>query len=305
MFISKRLTMRGWLVRFRKLEVGAGAIVVLLVALLVAGSGASPAMARSANDVGPGTPTGANPGPGWIEALPVSSFINPAFSWLVGTHVGSSCSYSGELTVMDGQDLAETAAWANPSSCTLEMMTGTPTPAIAAQLAAGGTTQPIISTPMTNDRRATALKTSSRAPTSAQRAAWDHTATGNAYLRSTYTEQVGVQDEVQYNGTWSSSCNPYDTVYYNQGGGWDAPGSTGGGTCWAGIPTWDPGNYYDITEASASWSSAVYNDAGICPSSGATAYIWVKLYGRAGNSVLDYTTTPGGNCGAYLWPYIS
>jgi hypothetical protein len=114
----------------------------------------------------------------------------------------------------------------------------------------------------------------------------------------------GIHNELGWNGTWSSSCYGYAYTLFD-GVAWGEAYSTSGGTCWVGYPSFDSGNAYDIIESSASWNSNIYNAGTQCTSQGATGHWWTKIYGRGSGVVIDYTFTPGGNCGAWMSPYIT
>lgn len=138
-----------------------------------------------------------------------------------------------------------------------------------------------------------------------KRTLWDHSATQDFIAIDTNEGQwqVYIEDQLWWNNDFS--CTATDTWHYNLSGGWGAPYSTGGGTCWIAWPPWDPGNRWDTTTASASWSTSNFNAYGACQNSGTTTiYWWTQLYGRGSSTALNWNFSPGGVCGSYLTPVI-
>ncbi len=252
-------------------------------------------------------PNGDQPGPTWVEIVPVSSFSNPSFDWIKGTPSGDGCSFAGRAEYPAGVPRTQmVGVWRDTASCTLEVMNGTPTPEFIArmQFPSSGGSAPIV--PGTPTARKPATKSTTargRTPSAHKRLLWDHVESQGFYAIDAYQYNVGVIDQLSWNGTWSSSCNAYDTTYYN-GIEWGLANSTSGGTCWAGIPSWDAGNHWDITEAAAYWNSNIYNGHGSCGTSGATANWWTKLFGRGSGTVVEWDLTTGGSCGYFMSPYL-
>lgn len=239
-------------------------------------------------------PTGARPGAAWTRLASVSAFRSEGrtFSWLVGKATPSGCRYHGVIDLTRGRHpRALMGIWVQQSTCTMEVMRGTPTAAFLANLAqsAGGSVNP-----------------QAQAPGSGQRAAWDHQYVLQFWAHDWLRYLVGIRSETYWNGVWSSPCYDYDTVHYADPA-WGAAWRTDGGNCWVGYPSWDPGNRYVINEASADWNSNVYNGQGRCSSHGATARWWFKIWARGdypNHESIAWTFTPGGNCGGYMSPIL-
>src|SRR6478752_1996963 len=277
----------------------AAALIVLALSLVwfVSAAQADPATVGALP-----TATGAQPGPSWVSLVPTSSFSNPTFSWVQGTQSGDGCTYSGRAEYQAGVPRSQMiGVWKDTASCTFEVMTGTPTPEFVARMAfpSSAGSAPIKPSAQTSAKPASeASSRQKRTLSGRQRTMWDHVASQSFYAVDAYQYNFGMTDQLSWNGTWSSSCNAYDTTWWN-GIEWTYADSTSGGTCWAGIPSWDQGNYHDITEAAASWSTAWYNDHGQCGSSGASGSWWTKLYGRGSGTVVEWSLTTGGNCGSW------
>ena len=252
-------------------------------------------------------PTGASPGPGWTNLASPSDFSSPTFSWVYGTATPDGCQYKGELSYQRGQPHNMIGVWSNSTTCTMEIMTGSATPAFTAHVSAVSQSKSITSTAPTTSAvthttgRHTLGVTHAR---TTRRASWDHTQVNEFWAIDAYHYLFGIHDELGWNGTWSSDCYASDYQLYD-GIAWGEAQTSGGGTCFVGMPDFDAGNNYDINEASATWNSNIFNGDGDCSSQGATGRWWTKIYGRGSGVVIDWTFTPGGNCGSYLTPYLT
>lgn len=303
----------------------AAAVVLTLASFPALASAAVPRTESQRSSAGANlpNPTGARPGVDWLELVPLSVFSpeDRRFSWLVGTRTAGGCGYSGTLELNEGEPKRQMiGVWGNPTTCTMQVMTGRVTQEFASRadsLTTSGSQQIKPATSPKSIRRSSAEgSAANRAAsphgssarsgvTSPKRVAWDHVVSQDFFAVDPDRYQFGIRPaRISWNGVWSDPCEGYAQTWWN-GVEWGQAYNTDGGNCWVGYPSWSAGNRWVIMNSAAWWNSNVYNATYRCGSTGATGHWWTKLYGRGGHpSVIEWYLETGGPCGGWLSPYL-